>query len=126
MATAAKVIWLDRGYQPAFLGYVPNKRAWDKEMASRGLKGEAYPRHAATTSAFRSDRAYVILVSVNEARRKGRSRLELMGLLAHEATHVKQLMFKEMGVKKPDMETEAYTVQAIFQQLVTAFARSRK
>ena len=53
------------------------------------------------------------------------SAVQVVGLLAHEATHVWQHVRDWMGEKSPSVEFEAYTVQAILQELLWAYNETR-
>jgi hypothetical protein len=42
-AAVDKVIWIDQGWQPVFIGWCPSKKAWDREMRKFGVTDEPYP-----------------------------------------------------------------------------------
>ena len=52
---------------------------------------------------------------------KGRTRAQVHALLAHEAVHIWQAICDDIGEKKPSSEFEAYSIQAITQNLITAY-----
>ena len=54
---------------------------------------------------------------------RGRSPVEVAGMLVHEAVHVWQEYCDFYGEKAPGREQEAYAVQAIAQELMAEFAR---
>lgn len=54
---------------------------------------------------------------------RGRTAIEVAGLLIHEAVHVWQFYARDMGEDAPGSEQEAYAVQAIAQELLAEFAR---
>lgn len=54
----------------------------------------------------------------------GRNLIEVYGLLLHEAVHVWQKVKKLMGEKEPSSEFEAYSIQAIAQDLFKMYEES--
>jgi hypothetical protein len=57
---------------------------------------------------------------------KGNSYNQIASLLAHEAVHVAQNMFDDMGEEKPGREVEAYCIQRIFLQLLNSYKAQTK
>jgi hypothetical protein len=53
------------------------------------------------------------------------TRAVIAGLLCHEAVHVRQTVRRKMEEQHPSIEFEAYSVQAIFQQLYQAWLDTR-
>lgn len=49
--------------------------------------------------------------------------IEIAGLLVHEATHIWQDWCEQVGEQTPGIETEAYAIQWISQQLMWEYAR---
>ncbi|UPT53211.1 hypothetical protein [Synechococcus phage Ssp-JY42] len=117
------VLWLDQGWQPAYIGFCPSKKAWRREMKRLGVTGQDYPDAPGNTSTYESKGKFCIIVSLNEkaASAEGATDLQVAGLLCHEAVHVWQFVKKNMGVfGDVDWETEAYSVQSIFQNIYGA------
>lgn len=54
---------------------------------------------------------------------EGRSPVEIVGLLAHEAVHIWQEIRDTLGEHAPSREFEAYSIQNIVQQLYAEFLR---
>ena len=50
------------------------------------------------------------------------SKLQMYGLLVHEAVHVWQAFKESIGEKYPSSEFEAYSIQSISQRLMVAFS----
>lgn len=123
----AKVVWLDRGWQPVFYGFCPSEAAWKREMRKMKVKGEAYPGNAGCVTTFTHDGKTCCIVTLGEAAEApGRTRVEIAGLLVHEATHVWQKVREAMNDPgQPSVEFEAYSVQAIFQGLYQAWLDTR-
>lgn len=115
-----RTLWLDQGWQPAYIGFCPSKQAWKREMKRLGAS-EPWPDTAGRTTVLESKGKTRIIVTLNPDHEAGASRIQVAGLLAHEAVHVWQFIKQNTGVEKPDWETEAYSVQAIFQNLYRAW-----
>ncbi len=50
----------------------------------------------------------------------------LHGLIVHEAVHIWQFVCKELGERNPGPEFEAYSIQAISQNLISAYNNKKK
>lgn len=68
-----------------------------------------------------SDGAYAI-VQIGDTADK--DLLQVYGLLLHEAVHVWQIVKRRMGEREPSVEFEAYSIQAIAQDLFEMFEAS--
>lgn len=68
-----------------------------------------------------SDGAYAI-VQIGDTSDK--DQIQVYGLLLHEAVHVWQKMKKLMGEREPSSEFEAYSIQAIAQDLFKMYEES--
>jgi hypothetical protein len=122
-----RVVWIDRGWQPVEIGFCPSKAAWKHHARSMGLKDLPYPTNAATSTRFTKPGADRVIVTLGkQADEPGRSRVEIAGLLCHEATHVWQAVREAMNDPgQPSVEFEAYAMQAIFQGLYQAWLDTR-
>lgn len=76
---------------------------------------------AAAQVNFYSDGAYAVVQLGDTSERK---LIEIYGLLLHEAVHVWQKVKKLMGEKEPSSEFEAYSIQAIAQDLFEMYEES--
>ncbi len=76
---------------------------------------------AAAQVDFYSDGAYAVVQLGDTSERK---LIEVYGLLLHEAVHVWQKVKKLMGEKEPSSEFEAYSIQAIAQDLFKMYEES--
>jgi hypothetical protein len=63
------------------------------------------------------------IVTVSD-RRKRRG-IEVVGLIVHEAMHVWRFVREKMGEREPSLEFEAYAMQAISQNLIDAYEKTR-
>lgn len=68
-----------------------------------------------------SDGAYAI-VQIGDTSDK--DQIQVYGLLLHEAVHVWQIVKRRMGESEPSVEFEAYSIQAIAQDLFEMFEAS--
>lgn len=86
-----------------------------------GVKDCAYPKHAGCVTSFEDkSEGLSLIVTLNVGRREV-TRVDIAGLLCHEATHVWQAVRKNMAEDEPSKEFEAYAMQAIFQSLYQAW-----
>ncbi|WP_284086984.1 hypothetical protein [Acinetobacter pittii] len=76
---------------------------------------------AAAQVDFYSNGAYAVVQLGDTSERKF---IEIYGLLLHEAVHVWQKVKKLMGEKEPSSEFEAYSIQAIAQDLFKMYEES--
>ncbi|MDH2521275.1 hypothetical protein [Acinetobacter baumannii] len=76
---------------------------------------------AAAQVSYYSDGAYAV-VQLGDT--SGRNLIEVYGLLLHEAVHVWQKIKKLMGEREPSSEFEAYSIQAIAQDLFKMYEES--
>ncbi|MEI1687074.1 hypothetical protein V8P55_02170 [Acinetobacter baumannii] len=53
-----------------------------------------------------------------------KDQIQVYGLLLHEAVHVWQIVKRRMGEREPSVEFEAYSIQAIAQDLFEMFESS--
>ena len=121
---AERVIWCDRGWQPVEYGFCPSEKAWHHQMKAMGIVGEPYPTTDGRATIF-TKRNTVALVTLRDGAEKERTMIEIIGIFVHEATHIWQEIRLVIGEKEPSPEFEAYSMQAIVQELLAAFERSR-
>lgn len=76
---------------------------------------------AAAQVDFYSEGAYAVVQLGDTSER---NQIEVYGLLLHEAVHVWQKVRKLMGEKEPSSEFEAYSIQAIAQDLFKMYEES--
>lgn len=124
MSDTDRVIWCDRGWQPVHFGFCPSKKAWKREMKRLNCK-EPYPDTDGRCTTFTNEGKVVCIVTLRDGSENERSISEITGILVHEATHVWQTIRDDIGERDPSPEFEAYSMQAIFQGLFTAFQETR-
>lgn len=119
------VLWLDRGWQPTPIGFAPSEAAWNREMRELGLT-TAYPDSTGRATSFThlASGGSCVLITFSREKFEGRTRIEQTGLVVHESVHVWQYICQNHGISGPDMETEAYAVMAITQNLLVAIGQA--
>lgn len=70
--------------------------------------------------------AQLLLVALNRKLMRGHSEAEIVGICAHEATHVWQYITELIGEEAPGKEIEAYHVQWITTILYDEYKQSNK
>jgi hypothetical protein len=83
------------------------------------LKGTA---NAAAHTLTNPDGGLVCVVCLGSC--EGREPIQIASLLVHEAVHVWQSWCEHAGEARPSEEFEAYSIQAISQRLMYAYAES--
>lgn len=122
-----RVIWVNRGWQRCYIGLCLSEKAWRREMKRFGCPDEPFPEAAGNCTTFSKDDKTSLIVTIHPEKAKGQPPIVVLGLLVHESVHVWQAIRDDMGERSPSIEFEAYTVQAIFQELMWAWEdRSKK
>ena len=120
--------WLDRDLVrcPVHYALCQDEKGFRKELKKLGIKNKDRPSfllstHAqATVHFFQSgDGKECAIVCICD--HKGHSANEMVGLLIHEAVHIWQRVRDIMGECNPSKEFEAYSIQAIAQNLISAY-----
>ena len=125
MTKRDSVEWCNRGWYPVFYGFCPSEVAWDRQMKKMGIKGEPYPGDDGRMTCFKAGGNATVIVTITDGAEGTHSLLEIVGLLVHEAVHVWQEIQKHIGEDAPGSEVDAYSVQAIAQELLEAFDKTR-
>lgn len=82
-------------------------------------------RYADATTHVRHDvRGLATIVCLGDM--EGRTPIEIVGLLVHEAVHIWQEWCEHYSEKHPSAEQEAYAIQAISQELMAEYTRRLK
>jgi hypothetical protein len=117
------VVWINSGWQPVAIGYCPDETSWNREM--KRVNGLApwpeIPNAGGHTQWLKNDKTdeAIILVCVHPA--SGRSALEVIMTIVHEAVHVWQFLCEHIGEKAPGIEMEAYGIENISRELIDAY-----
>lgn len=120
-----QVVWLDKGWLPVYIGFCPSEKAWNREMKRFGMS-RPYPNSAGCTLRFENSAGKTcILVCIHERLKADSCRHGIIGLIVHECTHAWRFILNDIGEDIPSSEFEAYSMQAITQQVTTAFCDTR-
>lgn len=118
--------WCDRGLfaSPVAFGLCTTKKQFDQAMDEIGVQASMRPpffkgaNADATAHIFQGDHGTNVIVCISPEKRV--DPVETYGLLVHEAVHIWQRIREQIGEDKPSAEFEAYSIQAIAQQLMWA------
>lgn len=124
-----KAQWLDRELvrSPLYLALCKTPEAFHEALRRLGIPRAEWPEFLKTKTANatvhffenRKQRNTCALVCVDK--RRGRLRVEVDGLLIHEAVHVWQEIRQHIGESEPSSEFEAYSIQHLAQDLIAAY-----
>jgi hypothetical protein len=120
-----RATWCDRRLvmSPVYFGICTSAAQFAAECRKLGLKQrpEWIPAAAAAVCHIlanaKGETACIVAVP---PRKRGQSRAEYAALIVHEAVHVWQQVREALGEEKPSSEFEAYSLQAICQELFEA------
>lgn len=125
---SADTYWIELGFLPAEVGYVPHENAWHASLARLKVEPMAYPDTDGRCVHWENvgpDRKSVILICVG-ARAKNYSLAQVVGIIAHECQHAWRFIREAMGETEPSSEFEAYALQCLVQHAVYAHMTKRK
>lgn len=123
------VQWLDRRVaQPGpYLCLVLSAAEHDKVLAKFGSLGrKAFPKSGARVDSFENDTGDTVCVVMLSHSAQQREPCQTAALLVHEAVHVTEFYFEDLGEREPASEQRAYAVQGVAQELFLEFARRLK
>lgn len=128
MGKKDRVIYFDRGWQPVFIGFCPNEKAWKREMKRMGrdpaeCRYSTSDGHLATF--FRNDEPPICIITIKDGAENERCLSAIVGIIVHECTHVWQEIREYIGEDKPGAENEAYTLQTLTMNVLAAFYQTR-
>lgn len=121
------VEWIDQGWQPVAIGFVPSETAWERAVKRYRIDAEypSDPGRAGHTQWLKNDETghAMVLVLVNAIAE--RDAAEVITTLVHEAVHVWQFICQHIGEKAPGIEMEAYAIEAITSGLFKAYTKTQ-
>lgn len=124
-----KVVWIEQGWQPVPIGFVPNEQAWDREMKRLRVAGhKPFPcdrKFGGHTEMLTNHEMQSCVILVAVGRDFEGDGMELIMTLVHEAVHAWQFLCKFIGEKKPGIEMEAYGIENISRGLVNAYTSTQ-
>lgn len=118
-----KMIWCgDLMRFPHHYGFCPSEKAWHQLAKASKRDLGPYPDNAAMTTMFQStkNKTRTCIVTVAD-----RSPQDTVALLVHEAMHVWRDLCEGIGEAHPSSEFEAYAMQNIIDELMTAYQKTR-
>lgn len=115
-----------------FVGFTTSPFDFEREMARLGIEGEKFvggagTNHAAATTHMLEHPKFshmVCIITLADSHKH--SIAQVAALLAHEATHVAQALWRYIGERQPGEEAEAYLVQYVTQCCLNAVLTARK
>ena len=128
--------WLDRTLitSPYCYGLCYSEKEFHKELRRLEIARSEWPQFigfgknssADATTHFLTlkNKNHAAIVCVGNSR--GKSREQIYALLTHEAVHIWQYIKENLGEDDPSHEFEAYAIQAITQNLTTAYFGRKK
>lgn len=119
--------WVEIGFLPIEIGYVPNARAWKKTLKARKFKAEPYPATAGRCVHWEGTGTGpdVVLITVGKQARN-LLMTQVAGIIAHECMHAWRHIREAIGEKEPSAEFEAYALQTLVQHVVYAHRERRR
>lgn len=123
-----EIVWCDQGWWRGlfYYGFCPNKKVWDKQLKKFDVS-EDYPTSAGGCSFLvNKEGKRCCVVTIRDELETSYSALEISCLLVHEAVHVWQELCDVIGETTPSNEFEAYSIQAISQELIHGFEQTRR
>lgn len=117
MTDEPAITYFNMGPWPLYVGFTTSRRAFRAEMKRLKIN-EPTPFHAstkanATAHNFVKDGETTVIITMDKPGK--RSVEQVAGLIAHEAVHVAQSLWRDIGEESPGREAEAYLVQQITQ-----------
>ena len=121
------IMWCDMGWFSGtfYYGFAPNKKSWKRGVKKLGIKDSPYPKSAGRCTYFEQKGKRCCVVTIKDGLEKTYTPLEISCLMMHEAVHVWQFFIEQIGEENPSPEFEAYSLQAITQELLHKFETSR-
>lgn len=124
-----KVIWISRPWYFPYIGFCPNEKAWNKELAKFGNIQEKYPSKFGHCTILKNNDhnndKLCCIITISE-KIDDRSIDTVAGLMTHEAMHCYQSAMDQIGETRPSIEFEAYSVQTIVEGLMKAYIDTRR
>lgn len=121
------VYWCNNAWFPFHYAYCADQKGWSRLMKHLGVKQPPpYPEETTgRMSVIESEAGDVtVVVTINPKARATFSVAGMNALVVHECVHVWQELLKHIGEEAPGAEIEAYSIQAITLEILTAMERA--
>lgn len=113
----AHIRYCNMGPWPGYVGFTTSAKAFQRELKRLAVPEKVAfmgsPRANATTHFFEKDGSTTAIITIGKP--KSVSFEQYAAMIAHEAVHVVQMLWRDIGEKEPGDEAEAYAVQHIVQ-----------
>jgi hypothetical protein len=115
MTDEPHIAYFNMGSWPLYVGFTNSPKRFAKEMRRMGIEGVSFlnPGGNATMHTFVRNGTTTCIIAMEKA--KDKSPEMIAALIAHEAVHVAQELWSQIGEEQPGREAEAYLVQMIVQ-----------
>jgi len=119
--------WMDRALfvSPFYIALCTTEKAFRKQLRKMGVperdQSDFVSGNSDATSHFFQNVKGSLCAIVTIRLDKQIERIQIYSLLVHEAVHVWQEIKSTIGERQPSAEFEAYSVQAIAQELMFAY-----
>jgi hypothetical protein len=120
--------WIELGFLPIEVGYVPDAKAWRASLKRLKVEPMEYPDTDGRCVRWTNvgpERKDIVLICVGE-RSKNYSVAQVTGIIAHECMHAWKYVREAMQETEPSTEFEAYAMQCLVQHAVYAHMTKRK
>lgn len=118
MSDRPEISYYSMGAWPFYVGFTMSPKAFKKEMKRLAIDDPPSflgSTHANATTHILEKGGTLTCIITMEKQGKDRPIEQIAGLLAHEAVHVVQELWHNIGERSPGSEAEAYLVQMITQ-----------
>lgn len=112
--------YFNTGPLPFFFGMATSEKEFDRGCKRLGVGKIDFSEKDACTHSFQNTKTggLTCIVCIDGKGVKKHSRSQVAALLAHEATHVWQLVCEHMVEPSPGKEIEAYSIQWMTQLMI--------
>lgn len=117
MSDKAEIAYFPMGQWPAYVGFTMSPKAFRREMKRLKVDGPpAFLLRAtadATTHFLEKNGVMTFIVAMRKSGKRAPE--QVAGVISHEAMHIIQWLWAELGEREPGKESEAYLMQHIVQ-----------
>lgn len=119
--------WMDPGWFPFTIGFVPTAKGWDKVCKHLNMKeSPPYCPHAGSCSKLEHSENGQLCILICVTQWDTRSWADIAGIVAHECTHAFEFMCEHVGEQDPSPEFNAYGVQSFVTEVMQAIEIERE
>lgn len=130
MSDNEKIIWIDRGFQPTWLCYLPDVESIKEFGKIYDIPEEQLKFHKSAgrcVTILNEDKTSQIIgiyigLSTDEIKEQFND-IRFQGVVLHECVHAYQDIISFMGETSPGVEFEAYFIQGLYQEVMAAIAK---